>query len=85
MWHGGDGMGWWMLWGGLMMFLFWGGILALIVWAVQAFTGRDTDQKQPPPSSPPRANPLEIAKERYARGDLARDEFEQIKKDLENS
>jgi putative membrane protein len=74
-------MGWWMLWGGLMMVLFWGVIIALIVWSVQALTRRDTGQHSQ--SSPSRPNPLDITKERYARGDISREEFEQIKKDLE--
>jgi len=47
MWHTGDGMGWWMLWGGLMMVLFWGGIIALIVWTVQSLTRREDGQGQP--------------------------------------
>jgi len=85
MWHMGDGMGWWMLWGGLMMVLFWGSIIALIVWGVQAATRRDTGQTQPPQSGAPRSTPLEIAAGRYARGDISREEFEQIKKDLEAS
>jgi uncharacterized membrane protein len=34
--------------------------------------------------SPPRA-PLDSAKERYARGEINRDEFLQIRKDLEGS
>jgi hypothetical protein len=33
MWHVGDGMGWWMPRGGLMMILFWGAVVALVVWA----------------------------------------------------
>ncbi len=68
-----------------MMVLFWGGIIAFVVWTLQSLARWDTGQMQPSPSSPPRANPLEIAKERYARGDVGRDQFEQIKKDLENS
>ena len=82
MWHTGDGMGWWMLWGGLMMVLFWGGIIALIVWTVQSLSRREDGQGQP---GAPRRTPLDIARERYARGDISREEFEQIKRDLEGA
>jgi putative membrane protein len=70
-------MGWWMMFGGLLMLAFWGGIIALIVWGVKKLvergSGSDITQKH---------DPLDIAKERYARGDISREEFEQIKKDL---
>lgn len=82
MWHTVDGMGWWMVWGGLMMVLFWGAIIALIVWAVQSVGRRETGQTPTGPSGAG-PTPLEIAKERYARGDIGREEFERIKKDLE--
>ncbi len=82
MWHTDDGMGWWMLWGGLMMLLFWGSVIALIVWGIQAATRKEPGQTQPPQSGGPGPAPLDIAKERYARGDISREEFEQIKKDL---
>ena len=72
MWHSGDGMGWWMVWGGLMMIFFWGAIIALVVWAAQS-------------GAAPSRTPLEIAKERYARGEIGRDEFEQMKRDLEET
>lgn len=85
MWHVGDGMGWWMLWGGLMMILFWGAIIALIVWAIQTVTRRDSSQTYPPDSSPSARTPLGIAKERYARGEISREEFQRIKGDLEGS
>lgn len=81
----GDGVGWWMLWGGLMMVLFWGGIIALIVWAVQSVIRRDAGLAQPPQSGVAPPKPLDIAKERYARGDISREEFEQIRGDLEGS
>ncbi len=69
-----DGFGWWMLFGGLWMFLFWGGLIALIVWGITRITGRgDATQKHPA---------LDTAKERYARGEITREAFEQIKKDL---
>ena len=83
MWHTGDGMGWWMLWGGLMMVLFWGAIIALIVWAIQTVTRRESGQTNVPQSGPSARTPLDIAKERYAQGEASREEFEQIKRDLE--
>ncbi|TET97876.1 MAG: SHOCT domain-containing protein [Dehalococcoidia bacterium] len=83
MWHAGDGMGWWMLWGGLMMILFWGAIIALIVWAIQTVTRREFSQTQSPHTGPSARTPVDIAKERSARGDISRKEFEQIKRDLE--
>ena len=46
MWHSGDGMGWWMIWGGLMMVLFWGAIIALVIWAAQSLSQRDGGQTQ---------------------------------------
>ena len=46
----------------------------LIVWGVAKLTQRNGSIKK--------RDPLEIAKERYARGDISREEFEQIKKDL---
>ena len=84
MWHTGDGMGWWMLWGALMMVFFWGAIIALVVWAVQSLGRRDDGRAQSGATSPART-PLEIAKERYARGEIGRDEFEQMKRDLEET
>jgi putative membrane protein len=72
----GFGMGWWMIFGGILFILFWAGIIALIVWGVSRLThdGR--------PSSPSGKSPLDIAKERYARGEITREQFDQIKKDL---
>ena len=83
MWHAGDGMGWWMLWGGLMMILFWGAIIAIIVWAIQTVTRRESSEIHASHADLPARTPLDIAKERYARGEVSREEFEQIKRDLE--
>jgi len=74
MWHHHDGMGWWMIW----MVVLWGVILAVIIWGVKQLTGRNGAQ----PNRPKRQDPLEIAKERYAKGEISREEFEQIKKDI---
>lgn len=85
MWHAIDGGGWWMLWGGLMMVLFWGGIIALAVWFVQALTRRETGEPSAGRPGSPSWAPVEAAKERYARGEISRDEFLQIRKDLEGA
>jgi len=70
MWGWHDGMGWWMV---FWMVLFWGVIVSLVVWAVKRLTERGSSEKR---------DPLDIAKERYARGEISKEEFEQIKKDL---
>jgi putative membrane protein len=74
-------MMWWSWngWGmGLMMFfglIFWGGIIALIIWAVNRMTRHEHSQGEKP-------TPLEIARERYARGEITKEQYEQFKKDL---
>ncbi|MFC1968514.1 SHOCT domain-containing protein [Chloroflexota bacterium] len=55
------------------MFIFWSGLIALVVWGITRFTGRDSTIKH---------IPLEVAKERYAKGEINKQEFEQIKQDL---
>ncbi len=81
MWHYADGMGWWMLFGGVWMLfggvwmlVFWGGLIALVVWGITKLSGRS--------SSSTGKDPLDAAKERYALGEISREEFEQLRKDL---
>jgi len=62
------GLGW------LWMILFWGIVIGLIAWAISKFSKRE--------SSGSKANYMEIVRERYARGEISKEEFEQIKKDL---
>ncbi len=73
-------MGWGMgIFGMLFMFIFWGliivGLVFLIKWLFQST--RKADQSTVSASSA-----LEILKERYARGEIERDEFEAKKRDL---
>ena len=65
--------GWVWIVGGILFLAFWGGVIALIVWAVR----RLTEGKAASGS-----NPLDIAKERYARGEITKEQFDQIKRDL---
>jgi putative membrane protein len=64
-----------MFFGGWMIIV-WIVIIGLIVWGVIALTryaGKSTGGRR---------EPLEILKERYAKGEISREEFEQVKKDL---
>ena len=70
-----DGFGW-MAFTGFWMVLFWGAIIALIVWVVIRLSRREDT------TSGSKANPLDTAKERYAKGEISKKEFEQVKKDL---
>jgi len=78
MWCAHEGMGWWMVFGGIWMVVFWGAIIALIVWGITRLAGRGGAK----PETRGRPDALDIARERYARGEISREEFEQIKKDL---
>ncbi|MFH1651357.1 MAG: SHOCT domain-containing protein [Chloroflexota bacterium] len=70
----GDGMGWW-LFGGISMVVFWGAVIFLVVWVVRKLA-------QPADGRKDNRSALDIARERYARGEISREEFEQLKKDL---
>ncbi|MHB8104579.1 MAG: SHOCT domain-containing protein [Dehalococcoidales bacterium] len=74
MWYMHEGMGWWMVFGGILMLLFWGGLIAFAIWGIRRLTRHN--------ASGSINNPLDIARERYARGEITKAQFEQIKKDL---
>jgi len=57
-----------------MVVFFWGGLIAFIVWGITKLSQRN--------GSTPKHEPLDVAKERYAKGEISKEEFEQIKKDL---
>ena len=76
MWDGFGGMGWgWIGLGMIHMILFWVlvilGIAALVRWLRSS------------PGSESGGRALEILKERYARGELTREQYEQMKRDLQ--
>ncbi len=66
----------WMFFGGFWMIVFWGAIVALVVWAVIRLSRREDT------SSVSKVNALDTAKERYAKGEITKAEFDQIKKDI---
>jgi len=81
----GHGFSWgWMVFGGLMMLLFWGGLIALIILAIRTLSG--SGSRQPAIAadfSTPRSNTaLEALKARYARGEITKAEYDDIRRDL---
>jgi len=63
--------------------MFFGGFLLLaLVFAVVWFASGKISLSGPNRSETGRSRPLEILKERYARGEIGRSEFEQMKHDL---
>ncbi|HFD86234.1 MAG TPA: SHOCT domain-containing protein [Gammaproteobacteria bacterium] len=62
--------------GGGFMWLFWILLVVVAVWGVSAVSrgGRGVSER--------RTTPLEILKERYARGEIDKEEFEAKRKDL---
>jgi putative membrane protein len=63
--------------GGIFMLVFWGLIIAGLVLLVRWLWDRAQ------PGTGAGDAPLEILKRRYARGEIGKEEFERIKKDLE--
>jgi len=68
-----------MVFGGVMMIVFWGGIVLLIVLAGRSFGGSSQSGGL---NAPPRATPLDILKERFAKGEIDKNEYDERSKAL---
>jgi putative membrane protein len=68
--HFGMGFGWVVV---ALMVIFWGAIIALALWGIKKFTKHNAGSK---------SNAFDIARERYAKGEINREQFEELKKDL---
>jgi putative membrane protein len=70
-WYGDYGMGMGMWWfGGFFMLLFWGIIIFLLVSLLKKSGQGEKETAE------------EILKKRYARGEISKEEFERMKKDI---
>ncbi len=72
-WGMGSTFGW--FGGGIMMLIFWVLFIALIVWLVREVGDKNTHSHS-------NSQALAILKERYAKGEISREEFETKKKDI---
>lgn len=64
----------------LLMLLFWGGLIFLGLWLVRALFQRE--HGSPAPRSGRAQNASQILDERYARGELTRELYEEMKQDI---
>lgn len=80
---GATGVGW--MWGagmwlgGLAMLIFWGALIVGAVLVVRLLGGQANGST---PASP--VTPLDILKRRYASGEITREQYEQMRKDLDS-
>ena len=78
MWEWHEGMHWGFAFGGFWIVLFWAALIAFVVWVVKKLTER----KDVHIDTTITTKPLDIIKERYAKGEITKEEFIQLKKDL---
>jgi uncharacterized membrane protein len=74
MWGEHEGMGWWMLLGSIWFVFFWG----LVIWAIVSVFSRGERGG----AAGGGEAPLDIAKRRYAQGEISREQLDQIRRDL---
>jgi len=72
--YGYDHMSGWGLMGFFFMATFWVLVIALVIWLARSGSGLNTDG--------PTDNAMEALRERYAKGEMSKEEFEAKKKDL---
>lgn len=79
MWDSGWGWGGMMVGGGLVMLLFWGAIIVLLIALLSRVFGAD---RRPPPHGQMGPSAMDVLRERYARGEIEKEEFEERRKTL---
>jgi putative membrane protein len=77
MWYMHD---WGLFGGGWFMMILWVVVIGLIIWGV--FSLVKNGNLNTGGGAPVRREPLDIAKERYAKGEITKEELEDIKRNL---
>ena len=75
----GFGMGFGIL-GPILMLVFWGGLIALAIWLVKTLFA--SNQRSPSTTQELELNANKILDQRYARGEITREQYELMKNDL---
>ncbi len=71
-----EGMGWWWIFGSAWMVVIWAAIIGLVVWVTKQFSsGRGGGNSAI-------ETPMEIAQKRLARGEIDKEQFEELKDSL---
>jgi putative membrane protein len=74
-----NGMGWWMI----ISSIIWLALIAVAVWAFARWASRPAPRNVS--SVPPTPSAIEILRQRFARGEIDSDTFEQMRRQLEVS
>ena len=76
MWGNHEGMGWWWIFGSVWMVVIWAAIIGLVVWVTKQMSAGRRE------GGTPRETPMEIAQARLARGEINKQQFEELKESL---
>lgn len=83
MWGYDGGAGWWWGFGVLHMVLYWAVLFLAVGLLIKWLFGRSGSGGERR-GQPPVRSALDILKERYARGEIGKDEYDQKKRDLQD-
>jgi putative membrane protein len=73
----GSGIGFWFGFGWLLMIVFWVLVILGVVYLVKLIAGTGTKKEATKDEMP-----LEILKKRYAKGEITKEQFDQMKEDI---
>lgn len=77
-------------WGGQMMgggfgMILWLVVLVAIIWLIVRMTQQNSEQSGPRQILPKEESALDVLKKRYARGEITREQYQQMKEDLDSN
>lgn len=70
--------------GGFLMILFWVGVIAFAIWLVSALFSKTSTTPPAQPSADRNESALMILNQRFARGELSKEQYEEMRHVLEH-